>query len=48
MSERVGPVSFRMGEEHPFLGKEMTEAREFSEHTAKMIDEEITHILQRR
>jgi cell division protease FtsH len=46
MSERVGPVSFRTGEEHPFLGKEMTEAREFSEHTAKMIDEEITHILQ--
>jgi len=25
MSERLGPVAFRAGEEHPFLGKEMAE-----------------------
>ena len=27
MSERLGPVAFRDGEEHPFLGKEMAEPR---------------------
>jgi cell division protease FtsH len=46
MSERLGPVAFRAGEEHPFLGKEMAEPREFSEHTARVIDEEIIRILR--
>jgi len=46
MSERLGPVAFRAGEEHPFLGKEMAEPREFSEHTARLIDEEIIRILR--
>ncbi len=46
MSERLGPVAFRAGEEHPFLGKEMAEPREFSEHTARVIDEEIVRILR--
>jgi cell division protease FtsH len=45
MSERVGPVAFRMSEEHPFLGKEMTEHREFSERTLQIIDEEVSRIL---
>jgi cell division protease FtsH len=45
MSERVGPVAFRDSEDHPFLGKEMTEPRRFSEHTAQVIDEEITRLL---
>jgi cell division protease FtsH len=45
MSERIGPVAFRTGEEHPFLGKEFHEQREFSEHTAQIIDEEVTRIL---
>ncbi|NQT36820.1 MAG: ATP-dependent metallopeptidase FtsH/Yme1/Tma family protein [Planctomycetes bacterium] len=45
MSERLGPVAYRVGEEHPFLGKEMTEPREFSEHTAQVIDEEVSRIL---
>jgi cell division protease FtsH len=45
MSERLGPVAFRAGDEHPFLGKEMSEPREFSEHTAQVIDEEIGRIL---
>jgi cell division protease FtsH len=45
MSERLGPVAFRNGEHHPFLGKEMAEPREYSEHTARVIDEEITRIL---
>ena len=46
MSERLGPVAFRLGEEHPFLGKEMAEPREFSEHTAQVIDEEIVRIVR--
>ncbi len=46
MSERLGPVAFRANEEHPFLGKEMAEPREFSEHTARVIDEEIVRILR--
>ncbi len=46
MSERIGPMAFRHGEEHPFLGKEMAEPREYSEHTAQIIDEEISRILR--
>jgi cell division protease FtsH len=46
MSERVGPVFFRESEEHPFLGREMGETRDHSEHTAQIIDEEIARILR--
>jgi len=46
MSGRVGPVFFRESEEHPFLGREMGEARDHSEHTAQVIDEEVTRILR--
>jgi len=46
MSERLGPAAFRDGEEHPFLGKEMAEPRRFSEHTARLIDEEVVRILR--
>lgn len=45
MSERIGPVAFRDGEEHPFLGKEIHEARKYSEQTAFIIDEEMQKIL---
>ena len=46
MSERLGPVAFRDGDDHPFLGKEMAEPRRFSEHTAQVIDEEVMRILR--
>ncbi len=46
MSERIGPVMFKQGEEHPFLGRELTEAKDFSEHTAEIIDEEIHDIVE--
>jgi cell division protease FtsH len=46
MSERLGAVTFRQGEEHVFLGREITEPKDFSEHTARLIDEEIQHIVQ--
>jgi cell division protease FtsH len=46
MSERLGAVAFRQGEEHVFLGREMIEHKDFSEHTARLIDEEIQRIVQ--
>ncbi len=46
MSDRLGPVAFRDGEEHPFLGREMAEPRRFSEYTARLIDEEIMRIVR--
>ena len=45
MSEKVGPVSFKQSDEHPFLGKEMHSYREFSEETARIIDIEVQDIL---
>jgi len=46
MSDKLGPVTFRQGEPHPFLGREMTQARDFSEETARLIDEEIRRITE--
>ena len=46
MSERLGPMSFRVGEEHVFLGKEIQEPRDFSEGTAEVIDEEVQKLLR--
>ncbi len=46
MSEKLGPVAFRRGEEHIFLGREMTQQRDFSEHTAQIIDDEIRSLIQ--
>jgi cell division protease FtsH len=46
MSDRLGPMSFRMGEEHVFLGKELQEPRDFSESTAAVIDEEVQKLLR--
>ena len=46
MSNRLGPVSFKMSDEHPFLGREISESRDHSEHTAQVIDEEVSRILR--
>ena len=46
MSERIGPVFFRDSEENPFLGREMSESKDHSDHTAQLIDEEIARILR--
>jgi cell division protease FtsH len=45
MSSAIGPVAFRDGEEHPFLGKEMHEQREYSDETARIIDSEVQKFL---
>jgi cell division protease FtsH len=46
MSDRVGPVYIRGTEEHPFLGREITEPKDHSESTQQVIDEEIQRILR--
>lgn len=44
MSDKLGPTTFNQGEEHPFLGRELAQNRDFSEETARIIDEEV-HLL---
>ena len=47
MSKRIGPAAFKVSEEHPFLGKEISAgSRDFSEYTAQIIDEEVFLILR--
>ncbi len=46
MSQRVGPIYVRGSEEHPFLGREISEPRDHSEHTQQVIDEEVGRILR--
>ena len=46
MSERIGPVAYHTEHDDPFLGREIVqEHRPFSEHTARIIDEEVAKIL---
>jgi cell division protease FtsH len=45
MSERIGPVNYREGEEHLFLGHEVTKSKNHSEKIAIEIDEEVKAIL---
>lgn len=46
MSEKVGPVTFTRGQEHPFLGRKLAEEKGFSEAMAWEIDQEITAIIR--
>jgi cell division protease FtsH len=45
MSERLGPFTCQIGEEHVFLGREITQERDHSEHTARIIDEETQSLI---
>ena len=45
MSKRLGPLTFGRSEEHIFLGKELFQIKDFSEETARIIDEEIKNII---
>jgi len=45
MSPKIGPVSYKTGDEDPFLGRELHQSRPFSEHTQELIDEEVARIL---
>jgi cell division protease FtsH len=46
MSERLGPVTFGKKEEEIFLGREISQHRDYSEETAILIDEEVKHIVE--
>lgn len=46
MSSKLGPVSYKMTDEDPFLGREMHKSRQFSEHTMEVIDDEVNAILR--
>jgi len=45
MSDELGPLSYAKGEEHIFLGREIAQHRDYSDTTAKKIDEEITKLI---
>jgi cell division protease FtsH len=46
MSEKLGPLSYAKGEEQVFLGREIAQHRDYSEDTARMIDEEINKLIK--
>ena len=45
MSEELGPLSFGKKEEQIFLGRELSQHRDYGEDTAKTIDEEVRRIV---
>ncbi|WP_046468606.1 ATP-dependent zinc metalloprotease FtsH [Allosalinactinospora lopnorensis] len=46
MSERLGARKFGSGNSEPFLGREMSHAREYSEEIASLIDEEVRRLIE--
>jgi len=46
MSSRIGPMALGHKEELVFLGRDFGEQRNYSEQTAREVDEEIRHIIQ--
>ena len=47
MSEALGSVSFPQSEEHPFLGRDIAQPRNFSEDTLKRIDREVVALVKK-
>jgi cell division protease FtsH len=45
MSDKLGPLAYGAKEEELFLGREITRSRNFSEHTAIAIDQEVRKIV---
>jgi cell division protease FtsH len=45
MSEKLGPLTFGKKEEQIFLGREISQHRDYSEETAQKIDEEVLSIV---
>ena len=46
MSERLGPLTFGKKEEQIFLGREISQHRDYSEETAQEIDQEVKTIVE--
>ncbi|HPA15900.1 MAG TPA: ATP-dependent zinc metalloprotease FtsH [Desulfobacterales bacterium] len=47
MSEKLGPLSYAKNDEQIFLGREIAQHRDYSEETAKKIDEEIIDLIRK-
>ena len=47
MSDKLGPVTFGRREEQIFLGREISQHRDYSEDTARLIDEEVRAIVEK-
>jgi cell division protease FtsH len=45
MSDKVGPLSLGRGEEHPFLGRELSQPKRYSEDMAWLMDQEIRRLI---
>jgi cell division protease FtsH len=47
MSDELGPLSYSQDKEHIFLGREIAQHRDYSEETARKIDEEIESLIEK-
>ena len=47
MSEELSPLSFAKNDEHVFLGREIAQHRDYSEETARKIDQEINNLIEK-
>ncbi len=47
MSEELGPLSYAKNEEQIFLGREIAQHRDYSDETARKIDEEINSLINK-
>jgi cell division protease FtsH len=45
MNDRIGAVNLQQSEEHPFLGREISEPKKYSEYSAQMIDEAVNQLI---
>jgi len=45
MSERLGPLRYAGGDQEVFLGEQISRENQLSEHTARLIDEEVRRII---
>lgn len=45
MSDKVGPINLGRGEEHPFLGRELSLPKRYSEEMAWLMDQEIQKMI---
>jgi cell division protease FtsH len=47
MGEELSPLSYAQGDDQIFLGREISQHRDYSEHTAQKIDAEIARLVDR-
>ena len=45
MSERIGTITLGSNQEEVFLGRDFAQAKEYSEETAAIVDEEVKSII---